>query len=300
MKKVKCLLLLVIFTIIATGCVKFNANMDIKKDKSMEFSIIYAFDKSIFGEENGLKEEQFEEVKKQGFTVEKYTEGSYEGFKMTKKISNIDEVSTTEDVIYDLSGMMESKEDNKYIFKVVKGEEKNTYTAKIKFNANDSGMTSDDEDEEVVTNGVETDGEIVAPDEEVLTTGVEASKESVEVVATQEEIPTIGASDDTIDLTSDSDMDLSALTKNLDLSFNVNLPYGAISSNATTKENDNKKLSWKLTTSGQEYMEFTFELKNNESNTNIFLYVGIGVAVLVVLAVLGVILLKKKKEPVEG
>ena len=161
-------------------------------------------------------------------------------------------------------------------------------------------MTSDDEDEEVVTNGVETDGEIVAPDEEVLTTGVEASKESVEVVATQEEIPTIGASDDTIDLTSDSDMDLSALTKNLDLSFNVNLPYGAISSNATTKENDNKKLSWKLTTSGQEYMEFTFELKNNESNTNIFLYVGIGVAVLVVLAVLGVILLKKKKEPVEG
>lgn len=306
MKKVKCLVLLVLFTVIATGCVKFNANMDIKKDKSMKFSIIYAFDKSIFGAENGLKEEQFDEVKKQGFTVEKYTEGSYEGFKLTKKIDNIDEVSTTEDVVYDLSGMMEAKEDNKYIFKVVKGEEKNTYTAKIKFNANDSGMTSD-EDEEVVTNGVETNEEITTPDEEILTTGedevttttVEEKKE-VEEISETEEIPTIGATDDddTLDLTSDSDMDLSALTKNLDLSFNVNLPYGAISSNATTKDNDNKNLSWKLTTSGQEYMEFTFELKNNESNTSVLLYVGIGVAILVVLIVLGAILLKKKKEPV--
>ena len=39
MKKIKYLLMLCIFTIISTGCVKYNANMEIKKDKSMDFTI---------------------------------------------------------------------------------------------------------------------------------------------------------------------------------------------------------------------------------------------------------------------
>ena len=295
MKKIKYLLLLIAFAMFATGCVKFNANMEIKKDKSMEFSIIYAFDKTLLGEDNALKEEQFDEVKKQGFTVTKYSEGNYEGFKMTKKISNIDEVSTTEDVTYDLSGMMQSKDDNKYIFKVVKGEDKNTYTAKIKFNANDSGMNTTEDEKD------DTEDEISTPDE-TLTTG--AVEESNSVTSSTDEIPTVGADDteESTTITSDgstsSDLDLSSFTKNLDLSFNVSLPYGAISSNATTKEDDNKKLSWKLGTTNQELMEFTFELKNNDTDdSNLMLYIGIGVGVLLVLVL--IILFTRKKGPKE-
>ena len=56
MKKIKYLVLLFTVTFLLTGCIKFNANMDIKKDKSMDFSIIYALDTSVFGEEKALKD----------------------------------------------------------------------------------------------------------------------------------------------------------------------------------------------------------------------------------------------------
>lgn len=279
MKKIKYLLMLCIFTIISTGCVKYNANMEIKKDKSMDFTIVYALDKTMFGEDNALKEDQFEEVKKAGFEITKYSEGNYEGFKMTKKIANIDDVSTESDVEYNLSGMMSESNDNKYIFKVVKGTDKNTYTAKFKFDSNDSGlndnnMTNDEED---------TNTDTKLPDQDMFT----------------EDYP-----DEEDTLTTDSsnsldNMDLSGLTSSMDLSFNVTLPNAAISSNATTKEDDNKKLSWKLTTSGKQDIEFSFELDNDAAksseNSNLILYIGIGVGVLLILVLVIVLLSKKKK-----
>lgn len=268
MKKIKYLLLLCLVTICLTGCVKFNANMDIKKDKSMDFSIVYAFDKTIFGETNKLKEEDLAEVKKQGFTLTKYSEGNFEGFTLTKKIANIDEVSTDKDVVYDLSGMMNENNDNNFIFKVVKGKDKNTYTAKIKFNANDSGLNSSDEE---------------TPDE---------------VVTTGEDTNTIGALDDaTNEITSDNDssLDYTSLMQNMDLSFNVTLPNSAITSNATKKENDDKKLSWALTTSGEEYIEFSFAL-SNKINDNMILYIGIGVVALALIIVVAIVILKGKKK----
>lgn len=268
MKKIKYLLVLCLFTIILTGCVKFNANMDIKKDKSMDFSIIYAFDKTVFGESNTLKEEDFAEVKKQGFTVTKYSDGNYEGFTLTKKIANIDEVSTESDTVYDLSGMMSENASNNYIFKVLKADDKNTYTAKIKFNANDSGLNSSDEE---------------TPDE---------------VVTTGEDTNTIGALDDaTNEITSDNDssLDYTSLMQNMDLSFNVTLPNSAITSNATKKENDDKKLSWALTTSGEEYIEFSFAL-SNKINDNMILYIGIGVVALALIIVVAIVILKGKKK----
>lgn len=275
MKKVKYLLLLGLFAIITTGCVKFNANMNIKNDKSMDFSIIYAFDKTVLGEDNALKEEDFEEVKKQGFEATKYTEGNYEGFKLTRKIANIDDVSSESDVIFDMSGMMEEKEGNKYIFKIVKGTDKNTYIAKIKFDSSSSSSSLSD---------TETPGEVETGDEPTSITG-------------------------------SNDIDMSALTSGLDLSFSVDLPNPAVSSNATKKENNNKKLSWDLTTSGEQIIEFTFELSNSNTsisgignngvisgnsssnnNSNLILYIGIGVLALAVI-VLIIILATKNKKP---
>ena len=278
MKKVKYLLLLGVFALITTGCVKFNANMDIKKDKSMDFSLIYAFDKTVMGESNDLKEEDFEEAKKQGFEVTKYTEGNYEGFKLIKKIANIDEVSTENDITYDISSLMEENDDNKYIFKVIKGTDKNTYVAKIKFSADSGNMNN-------ITDESDDDFEII-------------DDEAMDAENTPDEEETLDGTDgmdDSFSLTSDgNDMDLSALMGNLDLSFNVTLPNGAVSSNATTKENDNKKLSWKLGTSGEQLIEFTFELSNGGNNMT--LYIGIGVAAVVVIALLALILSKKKNK----
>lgn len=270
MKKIKYLLLLGLFAIITTGCVKFNANMDIKKDKSMEFSVIYAFDKSLMGEGNGIKEEDMAGPKACGFEVTKYSEGNYEGFKLVKRIANIDEVSSETDVTYSLSGMTEEGSCNGKIFKVVKGTDKNTYTAKLTFEADSSSMTEEENEELTIDE--------VTPDEDT----------------------TLDAEND-FEITSNSnDMDLSAFMKNLDLTFSVNLPYGAVSSNATTKENDNKKLTWKLSATEAQNIEFTFEIKNNEGN-NMMLYiaVGAGVLIFIVLLILVISRMKKNKAPVE-
>lgn len=270
MKKVKYLLLLVLFAIITTGCVKFNATMDIKKDKSMDFSIIYAFDKTILGEGNGVKEEDLAKAKKEGYEVTKYSEGNYEGFKLVKKIANIDEISSEEDVIFDLSGIDEASEDNKYMFKVVKGSDKNTYTAKFKFTADTSSLMEEETDDTGAN-------EIANPDEYEGMDG------------------TMAVPDEDISLTTDgSDLDMSALMQSMDLTFSVNLPNSALSSNATTKENDNKKLTWKLTGEGEQFIEFSFEL-SNKNNSDMMLYLAVGAAVVVFLILLGVLIMKKKK-----
>ena len=249
MKKVKYLFMIIAVSVLLTGCVKFNASMDIKKDKSMDFSVIYAFDKTVFGDQMSLKEEDMDDVKKQGFTVTKYSEGNFEGFKISQKINNIDEVSTENDVEYDLSGMMEESENNKYIFKVVKGTDKNTYYAKLKFDSKDSGL-----------NNTESgfDDEDLADENDTLTTG-----------------------DNSLD-----NVDLNALMNSLDLKFNVKLPNAALSSNATEKSSDNKNLTWKLGTEKTEYVEYAFELENNSGNNILNVIIWIAVVLIVTFAAL--------------
>ena len=262
MKKIKFLLLVCLLGILSTGCVKFNANMNIKKDKSMDFTIIYALDKSVFGDQASIKESDLEEVKKSGFTVSKYSDGNMEGFTMTKKINNIDEVSTETDAEYNLSGLMAEGE-SKYLFKVVKGTNKNTYYAKFKFDANDSGLNMNEGEDE----------NLELPDETEDNDGA--------LLDETNENPFEG-------------MDLSKLTANMDLSFNVTLPNSAISNNATSTENNNKKLTWKLSSTNAQAIEFAFELDNNGGSNDMILYIGIGVIALLVIVVIVLMLSKKK------
>ena len=119
MKKIKYLLLVSILTLL-TGCVKFNATMDIKKDKSMDFSIIYAFDTSLFGSQDLLEDSDKKELESQGFIVEDYNQNNMKGFTIKKSISNIDDVSSTSDTNYDISGLLNNSTDNNYFFKVKK------------------------------------------------------------------------------------------------------------------------------------------------------------------------------------
>ena len=212
MKKLKYLVLLFLLGIITTGCVKFNASMDIKKDKSMDFTIVYAIDTSVFGESQQLKEEDFAKVKEAGFTITEYKDGTMKGFTLSKSFKNIDEVSTDKDVIYNLSGMMAGNEDSKYLFKVEKGFLKDTYTAVMKFDSNDSGLSTSTE-------------ETTTPDEELTVTSasseVTITEASTEVEASSEEVL-----DGTSSLNLDN-VDYSSMMAGMDLSFNVKLPYSS-------------------------------------------------------------------------
>lgn len=235
-----------------TGCVKFNASMDIKKDKSMDLDIIYAVDSTIFNEEVFTSEEKTDLVNK-GFRVSDYQDGNMSGITISKNIKNIDNVSTTKETNYSLSNITNENTDN-YIFTIKKGFFKNTYKAQLDFNAKDNNLTEEKEE----TQNLE--------------------EETIE--------------DWTID--EENNIDFSQLTNNIanmDLSFNVNLPYSAKNSNATKTNNNNKKLSWTLSSNEEQTIEFEFELYNI---TNI--YIVIAIALIIVIIIIALIIKKKNKK----
>ena len=255
-KNIKFTILLILLVISLTGCVKFNSTMEIKKDKSMDYKIIYAFDKSLFGDQEILTSDDKKELENKGFTVSNYVDGNMKGFKVSKNIKNIDDVSSTNDATYDLSGLLDSNKSESKVFKVKKGLLKNTYTASFKFDSSDSDLNNSTSNDTTIDNDFTTDDN---------------------------------------NTTTDSDFDFSNMNTNMDLSFNVKLPYKAISSNATTKKNDDKELSWNLSSTGEDKIEFSFALYNM---TNI--YICGGVIVLLIIIVIVSILNKGKKNKVSN
>lgn len=255
-KNIKFTILLILLVISLTGCVKFNSTMEIKKDKSMDYKIIYAFDKSLFGDQEILTNDDKKELENKGFTVSNYVDGNMKGFKVSKNIKNIDDVSSTNDATYDLSGLLDSNKSESKVFKVKKGLLKNTYTASFKFDSSDSDLNNSTSNDTTIDNDFTIDDN---------------------------------------NTTTDSDFDFSSMNTNMDLSFNVKLPYKAISSNATTKKNDDKELSWNLSSTGEDKIEFSFALYNM---TNI--YICGGVIVLLIIIVIVSILNKGKKNKVSN
>ena len=141
MKRFRNLILLWVMLWGLTGCVKYNVKMDVKKNKSMDFSIIYALNSSLleseeFAEEKGeiLEEDDIKNLESKGFTVTEYSEDDMVGYTISKSFQNIDEVSTNSKLEYDLStifGGNEGGTNNNYIFTVKRGFLKNTYTINI-------------------------------------------------------------------------------------------------------------------------------------------------------------------------
>lgn len=283
MKKKFLCLFLSIFIFSLTGCVKFNANMDIKKDKSMDYSIIYAIDTTVFGDTTPIETEDKDELIKQGFTVTDYVDGNMKGYTLSKKIKNIDSVSSSSDVNYDLSGVMENKSD--YIFSVKKGFLKNTYTAKFNFDASESDLNNDLDDLD------QTDDAII--DDSVDMDDLNNNTDEVII----DDTDVINSEDDLnldFDLNTDEMPDFSnAMASSMDLSFNVKLPYAAISNNATSVGDGNKSLSWNLTSDSINSIEFQFELYNL---TNIIMVAGGVLLFIIILIIIFVISGKKKNK----
>lgn len=250
--------------LLMTGCVKYDATMDIKKDKSMDFIITYALDSSIFGDESILKDEDITKLKEEGFTIKDYSDNNMKGYTLSKSISNIDSVSTSNSNEYDLTGMLGS-DNNNYIFKVDKGIFKNKYTAIMKFDSKEeeSNLPSDDQDLIDVT-----------------------SEEDNVVEDTTDEDSDIALFDDS------TNTDFSSLYDNISLTFNVKLPYSAISNNATKTEEYNRVLTWNLKYNDTESIEFVFELYNF---TNVYIGLGVLLVLLILIIVLASITTKKRK-----
>lgn len=152
MKKFKYIYLLVTIMLL-TGCVKSNTEMTINNDKSMVISNeLLINEKLIDSNVEGITSEQKKALESRGMNVEsiKRSDG-YSGYMITKKYDNIDEHSTTEYSLIDISDFFGEKFDDSVLFQVKESFFKNTYIINYKFN-----FSSDEYiDESIVTSETE-------------------------------------------------------------------------------------------------------------------------------------------------
>lgn len=270
MKKVKYVMMLTVMMFLLTGCVKFNANVEISKNKNMNMEVIYAIDSSLMSYMGGdgelLSDDDKKELEEEGFTVENYNQDNFTGYKLVKKVRNIDDISTTDDISYSISGLLDDYEaNNKNMFKVKKGLFKNTYYTNIKFDANDSYLDDDFTSDDINSN------------------------EDIDTYMTYDNDNNISSGFDF------SGMDFSNFTKNMDLKFNVTLPYKAVSNNANNVSEKDKSLSWDLSATKASNIEFSFYLYNLP-----LIYTLVAVIVVTILLVVGLaVCLNKKKNTVK-
>lgn len=258
--KVLKVLFVAIMAFTLTGCVKFNATMEISKNGKINYNILYAINKQLLNGEKIITDEEKKNLEDQGFKIEDYTDDSMEGVNLSINNLDINAVSSTDkDVSYDLSGVTDADKDAK-IFSVKKGLFKNTYIAKLEFNTSDSDIGNTDNS---------TDDELAKKDYDYSN-------------------DTDGVLDNDEDNSFNEDL-LSQYMSNVEMKFTVKLPYKAISNNATGVDNDGKNLTWDLTKSNEfKNVEFQFELYNT---TNIIIFVVLGV---VVIGVIIFLVLNKK------
>ncbi len=282
MKKLIIGMLLV--TVLLTGCMKMNLSMEIKDDKSMEFKMLYAIKKEILEqyteEESLIDEESLESMKKAGFKLEDYDNGDMKGYVFTQKIPNIDTISTASDVVFDLNKMLEGMDNNPYMFKIERGNNKNTYYAKFKIDFSKS-----------------------ITENENITDNNQDSEDSLE-------------NNNAIGSSIDDEQLQNMLANGVDLSFSIILPNRVLNSNASTIEDNGRRLNWNLLYNKENNVEFSFELGNND-NTNVvnnddskdvshneivlddyIVYTGLGVIglLLIIIIILGIRINKLKKQ----
>lgn len=258
MKKLgKVFSMILMITLLTTGCVKMDINMSINKDKSMDFILIEAFNQQLLqqagaGDEVTFKEEDLEDARKQGFKVEEYKDSSMVGYKFSKEFKNIDDISTDEEITSDLNTTTKEGSDSK-LFTVKKGIFKNVYSAN--FTSSESDEINEQTDE---VTGTDT------------TTNPDSSLEGLE------------------------GFDYESLMSGMEMKFSVSVPYNALSNNATTVEDDGKTLIWDLMNlKNQDTMHFEFELYNM---TNIYIAIAIsGVILLGLITLVVAIIIRSSK-----
>lgn len=280
-KKLLCVFVFITTIVFTTGCVKMHTSMNIKKDKSMDFSIIYGINNSYIKDESVLDDEEKKKLEQSGFTISEYSEDSMKGIRAEKKFKNIDEISVNADAEYNLGELLSRNNSETYMFQIKKGFLKNTYIAKFNFNLNSLDTSSDDKqfDNFFDTNNAsdmieDLEDESLSDNEKELNSEDIKKKENV---SNQE-------NDDMSDI---EDMVFSTM----DLKFNVTLPYSAKRNNASISSNNDKELTWNLANKSLETIEFEFELYNMK---NVYIFAIIGTILLIFIIVSLTMCTKKK------
>ncbi len=283
MKRISCLF--VAFMIfMATGCVKMDYSMTVGKDKSVDFKIIEAVNKKVLESsgQNAFNETDLEQYRKDGYSIREYDDGTNAGYVFSLKIDDINEISTEESINSKLE-MYTTKDGKKYFFTVKKGLFRNKYTAVFVSDVSDSIKDSIN-DIETKDNKTNTKDTTTVTDKETNVTDkvTDNKTDSTTVDKTTDSTTT----KDTL-----SDSDLTDLMNTMEAKFSINLPYGAIKSNAKDISEDGKTLTWDLI-SLDGNIEFEFYLYNI---IPLFVLAGSTLLLLIIIIVLIIRHIQNKK-----
>lgn len=129
MKKIVKVLLLSFLVVFVTGCMDFNAEMEIRKDKSMTFSIAELVDEDLNSDDLPyFSDNDVKRYRESGFTTSKYIVDDRVGHILTKDFTNIDDVSSKKQLA-SVDATKALLENGEYIFTVKKGIFMNKYYA---------------------------------------------------------------------------------------------------------------------------------------------------------------------------
>ena len=285
MKKVERLILVLVCVLLLSGCVKMHTTMTINSDKSMVYENEVLFSSAIGDmSQASTNETAVAEYKSRGFSVEEIKDkDGYTGLKLSKSFKNIDELSEGNGTAVDIGEFYSKEFNDKKVFQLEKGFFKNKYTANFIYKVE---STSTDDENEISDDEYSSISEL---DDEAG-----ASEKVEETNGTDEPVLTIGAEEEGNDTLGD----LSELTKLMteaEFTYVVNLPVAATSNNATEVTNDGKTLTWKLSSSSNNEIKYSFELLNM---TNIMIVCGGGI-LLILIVVIAITVASKSKNKKE-
>lgn len=281
MKKIFNYILLFVMVLTLSGCYRIHVNTTINKDKSLDIEMIIAIDEkkmaSLGGSEGEASEgiadeETIAEYKKQGFEVEDYVDGDYKGVKLTRKITNIDEVTSDKKIETNLGSIATGEEGGKYLFY----KEGNVYYSDIILNTEDTEKPEDD----VIVEEEDPNGD--EAEDGLLTTA------APDDITGTNDGTLVAPEDDTTGL---EDMDLSSY---FDIKYTVTLPSKAISHNATKV--DGNTYTWDYKYGQADHMTYSFSFPEGNFLQNNILYIGIAALSVIIFVVTLVVVTKKNKE----
>lgn len=190
MKKYLKIVLSLVLVFSLTGCVKYNMNMEVKQDKSVDLELIYAIDysgMSQFGDaeeaeaefDEGINVDDYDFLNKNGFKVEQFKDESnnkkYTGIKITKTYKSIDDITKEEDKTIDINKVLSEEEtfdDSQFFSK--KG---NTYKASLLFDFKGGSIDGEEVNMSSMSDSFEMKYTIKLPSKAKTNNATEVSKD---------------------------------------------------------------------------------------------------------------------------
>ncbi len=326
MNKVKKLLFIFLVIFLLYGCNSAEGTLTINANKSATFGIRIITSKDFKDTEflNNINNYKLRNIE-----VDKVTDSVNSIYTATKEYSNIDKVSSTDDVVIDITKYLDADFDERALFKVEKGFLNNKYYANFtidntkidKFVSEDQTLQSVDEFIGIVQDiynnslnehkGVKEETKYTSEKNELsidksVTYSITVSKDNVvtSLEAKSSQYAFTSKNDKVIfnDIV-DTNVEVIRKDNKTDTSnirFIVNLPNKPLESNADTKSDDGTTLTWVYNKNRKNEIKFSFELINRNSYLIVF---AVGAVLFIMFVILGYVMIisrDKKKRKIES